>query len=193
MNINLPALILEEAEKIFTETIKLIGKEDGTYKMPIYCLDDLISVLEKYKYEIPEYVNMRQYINPTKVLRRHYSIDTEWVIDGSFKIWNDENIYDYKLLFWYCFLKQYRYDTYRKLTNVFRREQGYYNRGISNKTVIERLNKVKSISDKTLSDIKTTENGKYNIEEIEHLAEDITQTLFLITQNIKGAYGGKNG
>ena len=192
MNINLPAPILKEAEELFTEMIDLISNDDGTYKIQICNLTDLILLLEKYKYEVPEYVNMKQYISPTQTLRHNYNIDTEWVIDGSFKVRNDEILYDYKLLLWFCFLKMYRYDTYRKLINVFRCEQGYYNRGVSNQTVINWLNEVKSISDKTLSAIKTTENGKYNIEEIENLAEDITQTLFLITQNIKGAYGGKN-
>lgn len=51
-----------------------------------------------------------------------------------------------------------------------------------------RLQKIKQEVDNILQDVKTNKEAIYNIEEIEYLSEEISQTLFLITQNIKGAF-----
>lgn len=58
--------------------------------------------------------------------------------------------------------------------------------------IIEKLENINKEVATILQEVKLNKDATYNIEEIEYLAEDITQTLFLITQNIKGAYRGKN-
>lgn len=55
--------------------------------------------------------------------------------------------------------------------------------------IIEKLENINKEVATILQEVKLNKDATYNIEEIEYLAEDITQTLFLITQNIKGAYG----
>lgn len=58
--------------------------------------------------------------------------------------------------------------------------------------IVEKLENINKEVATILQEVKFNKNSTYNIEEIENLAEEITQILFLITQNIKGAYGGKN-
>lgn len=58
--------------------------------------------------------------------------------------------------------------------------------------IIKKLENINKEVATILQEVKLNKDATYNIEEIEYLAEDITQTLFLITQNIKWAYGGKN-
>lgn len=58
--------------------------------------------------------------------------------------------------------------------------------------IVEKLENINYEVDTILQEVKLNKNATYNTEEIEYLAEEITQILFLITQNIKGAYGDKN-